>query len=164
MFCRIWVRSCEDARHRAWRAAYACCASPCQVCTSGAAERSRSSSWVCMLLTAFWMSALACCRAPKLTRSSPSLAIFSNPPRPVSERQAEAAAAVGDLAGGVGVGAVVLLAGDADRLGRLGQCLVEALEVGRVLLLDLLERLGAEALPGALESRELVHQRRQHRL
>src|SRR4051812_23752484 len=99
------------------------------------------------------MSTLACWSEPKLTRSTPSLGMgFSSPSS--SERQLEVATGVGDPARRLGIGRVVPHGGLPDRLSGLGQRLVETLEIGRILGLDLLERGRAESLPGTAEHRQ----------
>src|SRR3954471_24944902 len=58
-------------------------------------------------------------QSAEVDEKQPVVSHLSNPPRPVSERQAEAAATVGDLARGLGVGAVVMVSGRANRRGGL---------------------------------------------
>src|SRR4051794_24255593 len=119
MLCRMLCRSSDALRHLARRCAYASWASPLHVSTSFWASLSSWSSCVCSAWSALWMSALACCREPKLTRSNPSLAMGSPPFS--SERQREVAAGVGDPAGSLGVGRVVSDPRLADRLGGLAE-------------------------------------------
>src|SRR4051812_28510307 len=158
MFCKICCRSAEACCHLVCRAWYACLASPSQVSTSGLLSCSSRSSEDVSLLSALEMSALAVCRAPKLTSSMPSPAMVFPFPVQASERQAEAAAAVGHLAGSGRVARVVADAGSLDRLSRLGKCLVERLQILRILQLDLLERHRAAAFPVAAELLQLAHE------